>query len=205
MQPRRNHEPRREPHLGTLGSISFRVTVGVPIALAALGLIAAFALFPSARTELTFCAAVIAGAAGVYSAYYGAANLRNQVELGKKRHALEFIQHWPTEQRGRERRLLRESLKPESMPAAELVEVIRKHEDLEGAARTHLNFIHAIAIAIQREIVDELTVFDYFHLIVRDTVELLNAYITAEQNDAGRREIWEPVQWLDRRWQGFAS
>ena len=136
----------------------------------------------------------------MYSAYSGAANLRSQVELARKRNALEFIQHWPTEQRARERRLLREKLKPDTMPPDKLVRIVRQHEDLEGAARSHLNFIHAIAIAVQREIVDEVTVFDYFHLIVRDTVKLLDAYVDAEQRSAGQQAIWAPVQWLDQRW-----
>jgi hypothetical protein len=170
------------------------------IGLLALGLMAAFAAFSAARTELAFCAAVIAGAAGVYSAYSGAANLRSQVELAKKRHALEFIQHWPTEQRARERRLLRERLQPDTMPPDKLVRTVRGDDDLEGAARTHLNFIHAIAIAIQRDIVDEETVHAYFHLIVRDTAHLLGAYIEAEQRGAERETIWAPVLWLDRRW-----
>ena len=116
MPPRRDDEPRHELRLGTPAAARVRLTVGIPIGLLALCLVAAFVLIPSGRTELTFFAAVIAGAAGVYSAYYGAANLRSQVELGKKRHALEFIQHWPTEQRARERRLLRERLKPDAMP-----------------------------------------------------------------------------------------
>lgn len=205
MPPRRDDEARHELRLGTPAAARVRLTVGIPIGLLALCLVAAFALIPSGRTELTFFAAVIAGAAGVYSAYYGAANLRSQVELGKKRHALEFIQHWPTEQRARERRLLRERLKPDAMPKTELVRVIRQHDDLESAARTHLNFIQAIAIAVRREMVDEITVFEYFHLMVRDTVDLLNAYISAEQDDTGHAEIWEPVEWLDRRWQDLLS
>ena len=93
-----------------------------------------------------------------------------------------------------------EKLKPDTMPPDKLVRIVRQHEDLEGAARSHLNFIHAIAIAVQREIVDEVTVFDYFHLIVRDTVNLLDAYVDAEQRSAGQQAIWAPVQWLDQRW-----
>ena len=205
MQPPRSAGPHRELRLGTLASSSRRVTVGIPIALLAIGLIVAFAAFSSARTELAFCAAVVAGAAGVYSAYSGAANLRNQVELAKKRHALEFIQHWPTEQRARERRLLRENLQPDSMPREELVRIVRQHEELEGAARTHLNFMHAIAIAIQQDIVDEATVYAYFQLIVRDTVNLLDAYIDAEQRSAAQQAIWAPVQWLDRRWRDASA
>jgi hypothetical protein len=200
MQRPRSADSHRELRLGTIGTSSLHVTVGIPIALLAIVLMVAFAAFSSARTELAFCAAVVAGAAGVYSAYSGAANLRGQVELAKKRHALEFIQHWPTEQRARERGLLRKRLQPDTMAPEELVRIVREHEELEGAARTHLNFIHAIAIAIQRDIVDEPTVFDYFHLIVRDTVNLLEAYIDAEQRGSAQEAIWAPVLWIDRSW-----
>jgi hypothetical protein len=189
--------PRNE--IGTLATFRARLTIGTVIGVLAIGLIVAFVVAPSARTSLTFAAAVIAGATAVYSTYYAAANIRGQVELSRKQTSLRFIEAWPSNDRSSERQRLREINAHELSPE-QLVAKMTEDKDLERAARTHLNFIHAMAIAIRSDTADESLLYDYFHLIVEDTMELVQAFIVSQRAKHDRREIWIHAEELGVNW-----
>jgi hypothetical protein len=194
----------RREEIGTLATFRARLTIATLLGLVAGCLIVAFAVAPSARKALTFTAAVIAGATGIYSTYYAAANIRGQIELSRKRTALRFIEAWPSEERSKERQALRR-INAKELSAHDLVHQMGEDEDLERAARTHLNFIQAMAVAIRSGTADEALLYDYFHLIVEDTMELVKAYISYQREEYRHAEIWIHAEELGTSWHASPS
>jgi LPS O-antigen subunit length determinant protein (WzzB/FepE family) len=71
--------------------IRLRLTVAAALGVMALASILAFLTAPSWRAEITFTAAAIAGAAGIYSAYYAGLALRINLHRERQKHSFDLL------------------------------------------------------------------------------------------------------------------
>src|SRR5215217_4384770 len=80
--------------LGVVKEINIRITVAVLLASLSAAAILSFCLWPDIRDELVFAAAVVAGAAALYSGYYRNATLRFSVTTEKHKMTFAFLDHF---------------------------------------------------------------------------------------------------------------
>ena len=78
--------------IGTFGEIRIKINLTIAVLSIAIGggLIVLYTLYPAQKDFLVFCAAVIAGVTGIYSAFYVGQTLRTQIERDKLHRSFEL-------------------------------------------------------------------------------------------------------------------
>lgn len=213
-----------------LGEIRVRIKLAVLLSLISIILIACYVAYKDWRDQLTFAAAVIGGAAAVYTGYYTAATIRENIAESRARTAqakadeartiansrekahrarvaasFEFLRHANDLGYNKIRTKLLNTISFDGKAsAAEIHDKILKNDELREVVFANLGFFEDMAIAIKAEHVDERVLYYAICGTVFSMHTNLGLFIKHEQDDRGEN-FYAEFESLANAWRGYKS
>jgi len=185
-------------------AFSLSPPVAAVVILLAIGLVAAFATWHAARSELIYGAAVLGGSTGLYSAYYAAAAIRLQIYRDQQARAFEFINQYNEDARTRAR-VYSETLNPlDELSPKEVEERIAADPELREGVRGILNSFEEMAIAVRTGYADEPVAFFFFVSVLPFAMRRLGAYISTARTEEDNL-TWVEAERLAAAWRAGIS
>lgn len=179
---------------------SFRINITIALLLFLIGIIVIliFIFVPQWNKELIFGGSVIVAFCALYSAYYIAYGLKENIRLDSINRALEFAKRFDDARSLRLRNLMlkeRQNLAPD-----ELVKKIEDDEELHISLRQILALFEDSSIAIQMGIVDERTLYLSIVTLVTNFFECFEEFIKKSREQFNDKTIYREFEVLYRNW-----
>jgi hypothetical protein len=187
-------------NIGTLLSFRMSVTVAGVLLVAGVIFVALFIRYPAHRGEIGFAAAVCGGLAGIYSAYYAGAALRQSVEHSAKQQAFAYSQRFNSIDIARVRGFIERNLNRKDIKPSEFHAKVIENQELHVAVKALLGFLEELAIGVQEHYADEKCAFRYFGFAVPYTFNNLYGYIETEREICRDNGIYSEAQRLANCW-----
>lgn len=190
-----------------------KITIPVPAGIGGLALVVSvvfiivYAEYDQTRQVLRFATLALAAAGGVISAIYIGRGLRQTAESQKIDRTLIFALRWSDPQFFNARRAARDVIQPIMNKSPEdLLAALRKSV-AEDPEREHnltdvLNFLEQLAVAINKEIVDEETLRELYHTVIVRYYSTLEPWIN-EMRRLRSPRLYQDLEALYDRWKGL--
>ena len=186
--------------VGILGRISLRMSVAVATGVASLCVMVAFVFLPDKRDIIVFAAALIGGAATVYSAFYAAATLRIQVRRDKQARAFEMIGALNEHQVTRLRVFIEKNIDDKHLTAIGLYDKIVEDAECLSIISAVLGVYEDMAVAVQEHFVDEHVLHRSVAFLIPWTFARLRPYIEQERVRKGDTRLYIELERLAESW-----
>ena len=180
---------RKKP--GILAEFSMRLTIAMVIVIAGCVLMGLYIYYPNQQEDIKFAGILVAGLATVYSAFYVGSRLRHQARTRAIGLSLEFMDSLHTYELTKLRVAFEEEFDSDSISPAELYAKISSDTDTHATVRFMLNRFEAIAIAIQRGVADEETLYMSLSFLVPFWMKKYQPFI-----EETRRRLEDPFLYI---------
>lgn len=168
----------RPPGVLTNLKISVRITVLLVIVCVVLVCLGVYSVLPQSREHVRFVAALLGGAAAVYSAYYVGEALRLKLRRDRQEESFRILELLNRPEFVQVRHFLEAQVEGhESLSEEELFKRIDCDEVLDNAVTVVLGILEDASIAIQHGFVDEDVVYLSLYTIVARNYSGLQGYI----------------------------
>ncbi len=193
---------------GILAKITLTIRAGTIAFLLAVMFVLLFICLPGHRDILKFAAGVIAAAGAVTSAFYIGQNLRQATASEKMSRTITYTARWNDPQffyakkdfRGiMEDLLQRKEQDPQKDRLVLINELISEEPDREQNLISVLNFLEELAILINRDVVDEEILDEFYHTVVVKCYSNLEPWIRELRSKRGERIFGDLIK-LYERW-----
>lgn len=164
--------------IGEIFNFSIRVRILGLLVLGAIVLITIYFCLPSLQEHLKYVAAILGGAAAIYSAYYVGDALRLQVVHRRQAASFEILALLNRPEFAEVRNFVGSELEGhEEVPETKLYEMIISNSDLDNSVTIVLGILEDMSIAIQCDFVDEDILYKSLVCIVKRNFDALQGYI----------------------------
>ena len=185
--------------LGVLAEFRLRIGLFFVIAIVAVTLCTFYAVNKTYRAETAFCAAVAAGAAATYSAYYAGQSLRRNTRLTKMRNAYDLLAHIHTHE-SMQARTLFDRFEADAIKPRELHDTIVADQGLHRAVKTLLNAFEAIAIGVRAGYADEDIIYLNIGTLAPHVFRSFKPYVDQERRRYSDSGVFAEVENLIESW-----
>lgn len=168
---------------GVIARFSITVTVAGLLAIFTIATALLYIFIPDAREELEFCAAIIGGAAVVYSGFYAGLSLRTSMDLSRKNTSFSILNALNQEDLTTIRILIEKELlvKRDEMSRQEVYDKVVNDANILKAATAILGLYEDSSIAVQEGFADERVLYTALCFQVPWIFNGLKPYIEQEK------------------------
>ena len=168
-----------------IANVRFSITITVAGLLTVASTVTAllYICIPAVRDELEFCAAIVGGAAVVYSGFYAGLSLRTSIERSRKDKSFRILNELNRADLTTIRLLIEKELlvNKDAMSKEAVYNQIVSDQDILRAVTTILGLYEDSALAIQEDYVDEKILYKSLCFQVPWIFDGLSPYIGQEQ------------------------
>lgn len=190
-----------ESDVGLIARLSLPVGIGILTILGAVGLIALFIFAPERRDVVIFAAAVVGGAAAVYSAFYAASTLRVAVARDRLARSFEMLNKLNEPSMTDLRVFVQKNVVNDDLNAVELFDLINNDARNLSIVTSVLGTYEDFTIAIQRGLVDERVMYCSAGYMVTWTYQNLRLYIDECRRRDKNPHLYREMESLAQTWQ----
>lgn len=189
---------KKTKNIGLLTSVTLRITVSLFLIILGIAFTALFWFYPDIRDELKFTAAIVGGLSGLYSAYYVGFSIRLNHRHNSVLRALEIAAKLDTVEKIRINTFLENEYK--NVTPEQLSSKIREDLELVSAIRKLLNIFEDASIAVQKEVVDEETLFKSLATLVIMFRDKFKLFIESEREEYEDDRQYRELEALANAW-----
>jgi hypothetical protein len=176
-----------------------RLTWGVVIPVAALAFIVAFHFLNDMRGEIKFAAAVVGGAAAIFSAYYAGIALYINLYRERQKRAYEIIYSFNNPDSVRARVAIDNELKKTSSDAIDFNAIV-VDEEKHASVRHLLGVLEDLAIGVKSGYADEAVLFCALNYLVVKYYDALKMFIDAVRTTRNNKLLYTDLEGLAANW-----
>jgi len=188
--------------IGELLRINVAVTLSVIIGAGVLVFLMSYLCASAHREEIKFTAALLAGAAAIYSAYYVGASLRLQVSHNRRKASFEILGSLNRPEFVKVRNFIEKEVEQhENMSARALYEKVNESPDLDDAVTLVMGILEDMTIAIETDYVDEDMLYISLLAIVERNWSGLRGWVEQLRQKRGDSRLFCELERLVTTWQ----
>ncbi len=193
---------RKEP--GEFTTVKLKIGIALVLTLLGVGFIAAFHLLPTAHELVVFAAAVVGGAAAVYSAFFAGWSVRDALTQKRRDNAFALVQTFAQMDRAKVRLLIDKEIANKAIAPQDLHKKILADHELLAGVSSLLGQLELVAIAVQQQYADEETLFYSLSFIAPWAYNGLRHYIEETRRIDNNPELDIELEkvadsWKDRK------
>lgn len=152
------------------------------------------------KEDIKFAAAVIGGAAAIYTAYHAWATLRSNIKRDKQRRSFEIIDSFNELDRTRIRLFLQKNINASIKSPEEIYKLLKEEKELEEGVVHLLGVLEDVSIAIQTDAADEEILFLSLRGIVIKTTKEFRGYIDYQRKNEDNNFYYIELEKLYDKW-----
>jgi hypothetical protein len=174
-----------------------RINVSIPLwavlTFAVVVFLTAYICKPEQRDHIKFAAALLGGAAAIYSAYYVGAALRLQLNRHRQQASFDILNLLNRPETAKVRNFVETEVEGhEQLSPNDLYRKVTENRDLDDAVTIVLGILEDASIAIQNDFVDENILYASLDDIVKRCFHALRAYV-----EQLRKQRAEPLYFVE--------
>jgi len=187
--------------VGELLQLNVAIPLWLVLVLSVAGLLAGYFASPQYRDQIRFLTVVIAGAAGIYSAYYVGAALQLKIERDHQQASFTILEQVEQAEFIQVRHFIEKEVQDHERLSDEvLYQKVAQTPNLEDAVVIVLNVLEKISISIRHDYVDENILYEYMKMIVERTHESLRGYIEQLRKQKKSNLFFIEIEKLAHAW-----
>jgi hypothetical protein len=188
--------------VGALGKI--QITINVTIALLVIvtggALVTLYILYPTQKDLLVFCAAVLAGMSAIYSAFHVGQSLRMQIARDRMHRSFELMGQFTSIDFTKLRHFIAANVNYKQMAPEEIYKKITEQGPLEQAVLSALNWFEGVSIAVQKDYVEEDTLYSSLAYVIPFYFQALKPFIDQERKHRFDNLLYIELEKLVNAW-----
>ena len=184
--------------VGELFDVKITIHLWLLIALGIIILMMLYSFATPYRDHIIFAAAILGGAAGIYSAYYIGISLRLNLEREKKNKSFELLGLLNRQETVDVRQFIEDKVK--QVPAKNVYGLIMENKDLLTSVTVVLGIFEDISMAIQAGFVDENIMYQSLHFMIDHYFSKLQPYIARCRDEDKNHTIYIETEKLALSW-----
>jgi hypothetical protein len=179
--------------VGEILRINVSIPLWVGLTLGVVALLGTYLFKPDYRDHIKFAAALLGGAAAIYSAYYIGAALHLQVNRQRQQGSFDVLSLLNRPEFAKVRNFVETEVDGHAaLSATQLYEKVAGNKELDDAVTIVLGILEDASIAIQYDFIDENILCDSLDYIVKRSFHALRGYI-----EQLRRQRNEPLYFVE--------
>ena len=190
---------------GTIGTVKFKISLAVVLALIGVALFFAFLFYPWTKEPVTYAAVLISALAVIFSAYYVATNSSITIARDKIHRSFEFTKQLNDVNYARIKTFLEKELDPQKMSADEFYAKIAANDEIASGVKFLLGIFEDASIAVQHDYVDEAALYASLSFLVPWSARTFQPYIAQQRKIAGDGAIYAELDKLAHAWKNKTS
>jgi len=205
----------RNSHTNQVANVSVNVKVPITIQVCTIGFVAlVIGLYYFApkdkKQDVAFGTAVIASASGLYAAFYAGRALNSNLDSKRIDRTMECASQWHSLDFSNSKKLTRQIAQevikiPESEPdrrCEKVKELVKIDPKSETAIRDILNFFEQLAVFVEKGVVDEELLKDFYLTIIVRHYQVFEPWIEEKQKNQGlqSKRLYKSLCELSKKW-----
>ena len=188
--------------VGALGKIEITISVTIALLVILVGgtLVTLYVLYPAQKDLLVFCAAILAGMSAIYSAFHVGQSLRMQIVRDRMHRSFELMGQFTGIDFTKIRHFIDSSVNYNQMTPEEIYKKITEQVPLEQAVLAALNWFEGVSIAIQKDYVEEDTLYLSLVYVIPFYFKSLKPFIDQERKRCGDNLLFIELEKLVNAW-----